>query len=380
MVWFSYRRRQKKLVKSILQEARHARHMREDITDPQMIGRLRAQEQRVTAMARGKLQGDVEKEAHKLLDLAREVFPVRAHPKLRENLEVVLVAVAVAMGVRTYFVQPFRIPTGSMQPTLYGITVDPTGPVERQWHETFPLSLVRLALLGERYEEVRARVSGTVWEPQDAPDDHVQIPVLTGPRGHGLLHRVRKVHPHEAFLEYLRVRPGDEVSEGQVLARGRVRFGDHILVNRMAYNFRRPRRGDIFVFSTREVRHSRIDPDHFYIKRLVGLPGERVQIRPPELVVDGEPVRAPAYFRRQAERDGFAGFRLVDRHPERRIEAILFDPEDTVDLGPEEYLAMGDNTESSLDGRYFGGVHRDAILGPAFGVYWPFSPRWGLIR
>src|SRR4026208_1352416 len=41
---------------------------------------------------------------------------------LRENVEVLLVALAVAMGIRTFFLQPFKIPTGSMQPTLYGIT------------------------------------------------------------------------------------------------------------------------------------------------------------------------------------------------------------------------------------------------------------------
>ena len=43
------------------------------------------------------------------------------HPSLRENIEVVLVALAVAMAIRTFFLQPFKIPTGSMQPTLFGV-------------------------------------------------------------------------------------------------------------------------------------------------------------------------------------------------------------------------------------------------------------------
>src|ERR1039457_422494 len=44
------------------------------------------------------------------------------HAAWRENVEVLLVALAVAMGIRTFFLQPFKIPTGSMQPTLYGVT------------------------------------------------------------------------------------------------------------------------------------------------------------------------------------------------------------------------------------------------------------------
>src|SRR5229473_1270889 len=47
--------------------------------------------------------------------------PAQKHPAVRENIEVLLVAVIVAMAVRTFFIQPFKIPTGSMQPTLYGI-------------------------------------------------------------------------------------------------------------------------------------------------------------------------------------------------------------------------------------------------------------------
>src|ERR1017187_4428292 len=68
------------------------------------------------------------------------------HAAWRENVEVLLVALAVAMGIRTFFLQPFKIPTGSMQPTLYGVTSDnlinqpdfkiPTGLTRvRQWFE-----------------------------------------------------------------------------------------------------------------------------------------------------------------------------------------------------------------------------------------------------
>jgi len=361
MVWFTYRRKQKKLVKSILQEARHARHMREDVASPDQIARLTAQEGRVVALARGQETGDIEAEAHRLLEITRSVFPIRPHPKLRENLEVALVAIAVAMGIRTYFVQPFRIPTGSMQPTLYGITVQ--SGEDRQWYERLPFSVVPLALFGERYEAIRAKASGTVRVAQDLRDDWL---IEVG----GSFHRIRK---SQNFL----VEKGEYVQQGQVLAQGRVRLGDHILVNRMAYNFRRPRRGDIIVFSTAQIDHPRINPRDFYIKRLVGLPGERIQIDPPVLLADGAPVLEPLPFRRQAERDGLLGYQLVEQ--ENWGIGRLNRAGDHIDLGTDDYLPMGDNTGSSLDGRYFGPVKNQAILGPAFGVYWPLTPRWGRV-
>ncbi|HPC58336.1 MAG TPA: S26 family signal peptidase, partial [Kiritimatiellia bacterium] len=47
-------------------------------------------------------------------------------------------------------------------------------------------------------------------------------------------------------------------------------------------------------------------------------------------------------------------------------------------VGPREFLPFGDNTTSSLDGRYFGPVSERALVGPSFFVYWPLSRRWGL--
>ena len=63
----------------------------------------------------------IKKDAKALTDACEKVMPSSSYPGLRENIEVIFVAVIIAVGIRAYFVQPFRIPTGSMQPTLNGI-------------------------------------------------------------------------------------------------------------------------------------------------------------------------------------------------------------------------------------------------------------------
>ena len=79
----------------------------------------------------------------------------------------------------------------------------------------------------------------------------------------------------------LLAKPGDRVVAGQVIATGRVRQGDHIFVNKVRYHFTRPKRGQIIVFDTNYIPQKErlgIRPDTFYIKRLVGLPGEAISI------------------------------------------------------------------------------------------------------
>lgn len=359
------RRQLKKQIKHVLHDARHARHMREDIVDAGKIEAIREAEADVRAAWSEGDYAAVERHAEELIRRTRVIYPVKSYPRVREYVEILVVAISVAMAFRTFFVQPFKIPTGSMEPTLYGIQVVPQD--GRGAMDRFPLSLVSLALFGDRYVEVRARRSGVITQ---LLEDDTRTFIYSSD---GIVPPIRR-----GMMRHFR--EGDFVQQGEVLASGRVRAGDHIFVNKMRYNFRPPRRGDVFVFSTHGVTHPQVKPDTFYIKRMVGMPGETVRIDEPYLVIDGQRVLEPDVFRRQVEDShlGYSGFVLAP--PALNTPTILSHPRAELPLGPTQYLPLGDNSHHSLDGRYFGGVDRENIVGPAIVVYWPISSRWGWIR
>jgi signal peptidase I len=106
------------------------------------------------------------------------------------------------------------------------------------------------------------------------------------------------------------------------------------------------------------------------VKRIAGLPGETVSIDPPYLLVNGNRITTPDIFRKmEAGENGFSGFCLVSQNTS--IPAFLKSSTDKITLGPDEYFVLGDNTMRSLDGRHFGPIKRNAIVGKAFYIYAP---------
>jgi len=357
------KRRVRKAVHHLLHEARHARHMREDIAPAAKIERIRAGELSLTQAWAKEDFSVIDQAADALSEAVHDVYPPHRNPRWRENIEILVVAIAVAMAFRTFFVQPFRIPTGSMQPTLNGITYQEQR--EPGIMDRLPLSIIPFMLFGERYVEVKAKASGTVEYNNEQIDESFIVRIAGKP------HIIHRDMPRYFDIQRTTVNKGD------ILASGRKILGDHIFVNRLLYNFTHPARGDVFVFSTRDIKHPEIRPDNYYIKRLVGLPGEKISIEPPYLLADGRPVTEPKAFVRQVEGEGYHGYSLIG---ESHIPAYLRRPGDTLQLHDGEYLPFGDNTRASLDGRFFGPVNKESIVGPAFMVYWPFSKRWGFIE
>jgi signal peptidase I len=368
MISFFKHRKLRKEAKHRLHESRHFRRMKEDIAPPELIASAKAREVELARALRRRDYAALADAIEAVTDTTEELIAGQKYSFMREHLEVAVVALSVAMAVRAYFFQPFKIPTGSMQPTLYGITVESqTAPtiIDR-----FPLNYIIGLYTGEFYREVRAKSSGEIRHiANDKINDYYEIG--------GIRH---KVSEHMK----MRYKEGAFVNKDDVIASGRFIYGDHIFVDRISYNFRMPRRGDIFVFRTDHIHHPQITPKTYYIKRLVGLPGETVEIdRAGRLIVDGQVWDADYAKNWTPEERALKipnGEPLyIDGHILAHPGSLLSRPGEKIVLGDDEYLPMGDNTRSSLDGRYFGGVEREDIVGPAFMVYWPFNRRWGLV-
>ena len=133
--------------------------------------------------------------------------------------------------------------------------------------------------------------------------------------------------------------------------------GDNLIVDKISYRFRDPERFDIIVFPFR------LEEKTYYIKRIIGLPGETVQIdEQGNIYIDGQVL--PEGYGREVIRPDTVG---IARNP--------------ITLGDDEYFVMGDNRNNSRDSRteIVGNVHRDDIIGRAWLRIWPLS-RIGFLK
>lgn len=141
-------------------------------------------------------------------------------------------------------------------------------------------------------------------------------------------------------------------------------IGDQILVDKLVYKFREPKRGDIIVFKFPE------DETRDFIKRLIGLPGEIMEIRNRVVYINGEPIDEDLYAFHELTGS------YVPSHPRDNFGPIT--------IPPNQYFMMGDNRENSMDSRFWGFLSGDKITGRAFIIYWsrdtfkafPFALRW----
>jgi len=133
--------------------------------------------------------------------------------------------------------------------------------------------------------------------------------------------------------------------------------GDRILVSKFIYKFKEPKRGDVIVFISPE------DKKKDFIKRLVGLPNEKIQISNGTILVNNNPVEESSALKKQHyyNRGNFG------------VEG------QSITVPNDAYFVLGDNSISSRDSRYWGFMPKKYLLGKAFLIYWPPN-RIGLIK
>ena len=126
--------------------------------------------------------------------------------------------------------------------------------------------------------------------------------------------------------------------------------GQLVIVNRFAYFFNRPQRGDVIVL------HDPGNPQQDFIKRVIGLPGELVQIKDGRVYVNGTMLEEP----------------YIAEFCDNRCDGMW-------DVKPDQYFVLGDNRPHSYDGHSFGPISQSLIVGQAWIRYWPL-PDVGIIE
>jgi signal peptidase I len=159
-------------------------------------------------------------------------------------------------------------------------------------------------------------------------------------------------------------------------------IGDHLLVDKLAYAPPGPvsrhilpysdvKRGDIIVF-----RYP-VDIRQTFVKRVIGVPGDRIRLVNKKLILNGVPKDEPYVYHKteyiDSYRDNFPGEPNVhvSESAQAMLEKQLKNGEVVVPAGG--YFAMGDNRDSSLDSRYWGFVPRENIIGKPLIIYWSYD-------
>jgi len=165
-------------------------------------------------------------------------------------------------------------------------------------------------------------------------------------------------------------------------------IGDHVFVNRIQFSprtswispivpYRNIKRGDIVVFLSMDPR----TPDLYIVKRIIGIPGDRIHVRDGVVYRNGEKLDEP-YARHDAGlpydpyRDNFPAVSAVDESnviDEWKLTMGSHIENGDIVVPPDSYFAMGDNRNVSLDSRYWGFITKNHVIGRPMFIYWSFQ-------
>ncbi len=350
-----------------------------------------------------------------------KIYPLTAWA---DYVDMIIVAGIVALAVRSFFLQPFKIPTNSMYPSFYGMTSQVYN--SSQDAPSLPERIVRRVLKAASNYSLKADKDGDVFLEINDPNsnshangvfafewvdarDMFVIPTkarkysfetagstrsITLPAEFPIEDVIIKAFPcgnAKTIHEYIqnKLTKGDVVQSGgklyvklgsfkknQQILNFDLLGGDMLFVDRFTYNFRKPKVGEPFVFMTKYCDgltrlNGGMPDDKYYIKRLVGEGGNKLKIEGSTLLIDNKPATGSVAFEANAKKSGtYCGY-VADGALKNGNEITI--PQKT-------YWAMGDNSENSLDSRYWGEVPEKAVVGKALIIFYPFTDRWGATK
>jgi signal peptidase I len=397
---------------------------RKDVLNTEQLGRLSEARRRIgdaLSLPRAEAYKSFNEVEQLLQSIGGSVHPASG---LVENAEVFLFAAILAIAVRTFFFQPFRIPTNSMWPTYAGMTHELV-----EGRRSLPEKVRRWMFLGASNFNVQAHDTGTLKIPIATQNDKMspyggilyykvvetrqwhwlwlkssqerEYTFVVGERQSTLrvplefcfddvalaalfpkarswnevLDRSTRIRPlkiskdgREDRVNYLDTKvqksAGEDIFNFDILA------GDMLFVDKISYHFLPPKVGDPFVFRTRNIDRLNYD-DKYFIKRLVGLPGDVLQVQGSALYRNGRPIEGAEAFELNRKQ--------IEKYPGYTHSGAL-ERGCVVEVPANCYFAMGDNSPHSYDSRGWGFVPNGEVIGKATFVLYPFTRRWGCAK
>ncbi len=366
--------------------------------------------------------------------LARNGGRIYPHSGIREWVEFFIVAAILLVGSRQFFAQPFKIPTNSMWPTYNGMVPEVHATTDAE--PGAAARVFRKLTLGASAYRIDAQASGEVLIPiteerlfrspakgrqfivfpqaqyryelfvgseRKLPNgttayDIKPLASISVPTDFDMPMLYRDAFAPGAFdfsaaarawryvddivadadgrpMRVRFLRTGKHVRAGERVLSFDIITGDQLFVDRISYHFVRPQIGSGFVFRTTNIpgtldeRGNHINS--YYIKRLAGIPGDKLEIRSGVLYRNGAPIDGAQAFADNAARTGkYRGYQNTGLLAAGRTHAVSADG----------YIALGDNSYSSSDSRYWGEVPKRDAVGRPLWVFYPFGSHWGAAK
>jgi signal peptidase I len=424
---FTEKQALRKEAKAVLEGAEKVILYRQDVLPADVVENIKSLEAQLKATFKAKefnaekLEQDINSLREVLVEHGGKIFPISF---LGDWVEMLVMAAIVAGGIRSFFLQPFKIPTNSMWPTYNGMTSVVRAP-------SAEVPSLKDRVIGKITDwsslyVIKAEASGVVKIPiefqngkhfvnynahgdmQIYINDHPQV--IHVPDDFSLYNVLLRTYYAKYASEQLQKQDADRwdkvinqaildrmikyengkwmlhtsyvVQKGDNILNFDILTGDMLFVDRISYNFINPSRGETFVFRTNHIPgliKNNKPSENYFVKRLAGTPGDKLRVNDEgKLFVNGSVVTSPEPMVLNCKSImslnyyGYLPEVGNSDHPECQISLT-----DDYTVSAGYYFALGDNSANSYDSRGWGEVPGKDVVGRPLVVLHPFGPRWG---